>query len=61
MRLTIKGGLQLLFLYFIERYRWRSVFPWLPFVDQTLLSDSIFFSITYTSVTGGVMKYRRQL
>jgi len=60
MRLTIKGGLQFLFLYFIERYRWRSVFPWLRFVDQTL-SHSIFFSITCTSVTGGIMINRRQL
>jgi len=48
MGLTIKGGLHFLFLYFIERYRWRSVFHWLRFVDQTLLSHSIFFSITCT-------------
>jgi len=61
MRLTIKGGLQLLFFYFIERYRWRSVFPWPHFVDQILLSHSIFFSIMCTSVTGGIMITRRQL
>ena len=47
--------------YFIERYRWRSVFPWLRFVDQILLSQSIFFSITCTYVTGGIMINRRQL
>jgi len=61
MRLTIKGGLHFLFLFFIKRYRWRSVFPWLRFVDQTLLSHSIFFSITCTSVAGGIMINRKQL
>jgi len=35
MRLISKGDLQFLFLYFIETYRWRSVFPWSRFVDQT--------------------------
>ena len=61
MRLTIKGGLYFLFLYFIERYRRRSVFPWLRFVDQILLSHSIFFSTTFTSVSGEIMINRRQL
>ena len=37
----ISCGLHLLFLYLIERYRWRSVFPWLLFVDQALFSHSI--------------------
>jgi len=36
MGLTIKGGLYFVFLNFMERFRWRSVFPWLHFVDQTL-------------------------
>jgi len=40
---------------------WRSVFPGLPFFDQTLFSHSILFSITCTSVTGGIMMNRRQL
>jgi len=61
MRLTVKGGLHFLFFYFIERYRWRSVFPHVHFVDQIILSHSIFFSITCTSVTGGIMINRRQL
>jgi len=62
MRLTIKGGLPFLFLCLIERYSWRSsAFPWLRFVDQTLFSHSILFSITCTSVTGGIMMNRRQL
>jgi len=60
-RLTIKGGLHFSFLYFIERFRWRSVFPWLRFVDRTILSHSIFFSITCTSISGGIMINRRQL
>jgi len=55
MRLTVKGGLHFLLFYFIERYGWCSVFPWLPFVDQIILSHSIVFSITCTSVTGGIM------
>jgi len=50
-----------LFLYLIERYRWRSVFPWLRFVYQTLFSYSILFSITCASVTAGIMMNRRQL
>jgi len=37
MQLAIKSGLHFLFFYFIERYRWRSLFPWLRFVDQILL------------------------
>jgi len=37
------------------------VFPWLRFVDQIIFSLSIFFSITCTSVTGGIMINRRQL
>jgi len=61
MRLTVKGGLHFLFFCFIERYRWRSVFPYAHFVDQILLSHSIFFNITCTSVTGGIMINRRQL
>jgi len=63
MRLVIKGGLYFLFLYLIEMHRWRSVFPWLRFVDQTLFSYSILFSIAFTfkSVTGGIMMNRRQL
>jgi len=54
MGFTIEGGLYFLFLYLIETYRWRSVFPWLRFVEQTLLSHSILFSITCTSVTGEI-------
>jgi len=42
-------------------YGWRSVFTWLRFVDQILLAHSILFSITCTSVTGGIMINRRQL
>jgi len=61
MPLAIKGGLHYLFFCFIGRYRWRSVFPWLSFADQILLSHSIFFSITCTSVTGGIVINRRQL
>jgi len=61
MRLKITGGLHFLFLYFIERHRWRSVFPWLSFVDQALLSHSIFFSIMCTSIAGRIMINRRQL
>jgi len=30
------------------------VFSWLHFFDQTLLSHSVLFSITWTSVTGGL-------
>jgi len=36
-------------------------FPCLRFVDQTIFSHSILFSITCTSVTGGIMINRRQL
>jgi len=61
MQLAIKGGSHFLFFYFIERYRWRSVFPWLRFIDQTLLSHSFFFSNTCTSVTAGIVMNRRQL
>ena len=67
MRLTIKGDLHFLFFYFIERYRRRSVSPWLLFVDQILLPHLIFFSITCTMCTahppqaGGIMINRRQL
>jgi len=61
MWLKITGGLHFLFLYFIERHRWRSVLPWLNFVDQTLHRHSIFFPIMCTSVTGGMMINRRQL
>jgi len=61
MRLTTKGGLHFLFFYFIERYRWRSVSSWERFVDQILISHSIFFSITCKSVTEGIMMNRRQL
>jgi len=60
VRLITKGGLHFLFLYFIERYRWRSVFRWRRFFDQTLISHYIFFSITCTSVTGGIIINRRQ-
>jgi len=61
MWLTFKGDLHFLFFYFIETYRWRSVFPWLRFVNQIHLSHSVFFSITCTSVTGGIMINRRRL
>ena len=55
MRLIINGGLHSLFLYLIERHRWRSVFTWLrSFFDQTFFSHSIHFSTTCTSVTGGI-------
>jgi len=30
-RLTIKHDLYVLFVYLMERYRWRSAFPWLRF------------------------------
>jgi len=56
-----QGQLIILFLRLIERYIWRSVFPWLRFVDRTLISHSILFSITCTTVTGGIMMNRRQL
>jgi len=36
MRHIIKGGLHFLFLYVIERCRWRSVLPWLHFIDLSL-------------------------
>ena len=55
MRLIIKGGVYFFFLYLMGRYRKRSVFPWLRFVDQTLFLHSVLFSITCTSVTGGNM------
>jgi len=55
------GALHFLFLYFIERHRWRSVFPWPSFVDQALLSHSIFFSMMCTSIAGGIMINRRKL
>jgi len=58
VRLVIKGDLYFLFLYLIERYRWRSVFPWLRFYRPNIL-DSNFFSITCISVTGGMMMNRR--
>jgi len=41
-------GLHLLFLYLIEKHKWRSVFPWLRFVDQTLFTHSILFRIICT-------------
>jgi len=37
-RLTIKDGLHFFISLLIERYRWRSVFPRLHFVDQTLFA-----------------------
>ena len=52
VRLTIKGGLQFLALYLIEG--WRSVFPWLRFVDRSLITHSLLFSITCT------LRYRRE-
>ena len=52
MQLTIRGAFHFLFFYFIERYRWRSDFPWLRLAGQVRLSHSISFSITCTSVTG---------
>ena len=61
MRLAMNGGLHCLFFYFIERHRWRSVFSWLRFLDQILLSHSILFNITCTSVTGGIIINIRQL
>ena len=60
MRSKITGGLHFLFLYFIEGCRWRSVFPWLRFVDQTFLSQSIFFSMC-TSVKRAIMINRKHL
>jgi len=41
-----QGGLHFIFLHLIERHRWRSVFLWLRFVDQSFLSNSILFSVT---------------
>jgi len=44
-------------------HRWRPVFPWLRFIDQTLFALS-FLSVMCTrvfSVTGGIMMIRRQL
>jgi len=57
--LVIEGGLHF-FLYFIERYRWRSS-SFGTFFRPTLFSHSVLFSITCTSVTGGIMFNRRQL
>jgi len=37
-----------IFFISIERYRLRSVFPWLRFVDQTLFSHSVLFNMTCT-------------
>jgi len=48
--LTIKGGLHFLFLLFLG-----------TFFRPTLFSHSILFSITCTSVAGGIMFNRRQL
>jgi len=48
MWLKITGGLHFLFLYIIERHRWRSVFPWLRFVHQTLHRLSSFFPMICT-------------
>ena len=57
-----KGRLTYFIFYFIDlESRWRSVFPWLRFVDQTPFSHSILFSITCTSATVGIMMNRRQL
>jgi len=51
-----QGGLQsffhyfmrLTFIYLIKMSRWRSAFPWLRFVDQTLFTHSIPLSIIIT-------------
>ena len=54
VRLTIKGGLHFV-LYLIERYWWRSAFPWLRFFRQSFhFTYCILFSITCTSVTAGL-------
>jgi len=53
MQLTIKSGLHFYF-FTLSKGIDDAVFPWLRFVDDTL-SHSIFFSITCTSVTGGIM------
>jgi len=51
VRLTIKGGLHFV-LYLIERYWWRSAFPWLRFFRPTsLFTYCILFTIKCTSVT----------
>jgi len=55
------GGLYFLFLYLIERHRWRSVLPWLRFFRPNYHFISIRFSITCTPVTEGIMMNRRQL
>jgi len=60
-RHIIRSSLYFLFLYLLERYKWRSTFPWLRFVDRTIFSYSIIFSITCTAVTGGIMMNRKQL
>jgi len=60
MRRTIKGGLHFISLLYRKLQMTLSL-PWLRFVDQILLSHSIFFSITCTSVTVGIMINRRQL
>ena len=49
--LTMKGGLHFLFLYFMERCRWRYLFLD-TFFRPTLFSHSILFSIRWASGTG---------
>jgi len=59
MRLRIKGGLHF-FICLLYRKAWRFVFPWLRFVDQTLISHCVLFSITCTSITWGIIINRSQ-
>jgi len=68
----MSGGLYIFFIilcclqlrsaytFFFSLSRWHSVFPWLWFFEQTLVSHLIFFSITCTSITGGIVMNTRQ-
>jgi len=54
-------GLYFKFLYVIESIDDAQSFLGYVFFDQYLLSHSTLFTITCTSVTGGIMINRRQL
>jgi len=60
MRLTIRTA-YIFYFFTLSKGIDDSFLPWLRFVDQTLLTHSIFLSITCTSVTRGIMINRRQV
>jgi len=62
---AIKGGEQsraaYIFCFFTLWKGWRPVFPWLCSVDETPISDLLFFSSTCTSVTWGLWCRRKDI